>query len=223
MSAPTSYPRIPHLVGGRGTDDDEVLGRRERESLLAVPLEVEEKLDGANVMVWVDDGVLHSSGRAGPDSRDRAGQFGALRAWVASNPDKLAPLLEPGDVLYGEWLYLTHTVAYRDLPSWFVALDLRRADGTFVVGPGRRELLAATGLVVPPLLGVGRYTLDDLEALALHSRWTDGPAEGVVVRPVEPSTTDLRIAKLVRSGFERIPDEAWRRGRPMNQLAATEP
>lgn len=220
MSAPTSYPRIPHLVGGRGTDDDEVLGRRDRDELLAVPLEVEEKLDGANVMVWSEDGVLHAAGRAGPDSRDRAGQFGALRAWVASNPDKIGPLIGPGDVLYGEWLHLTHTVVYRDLPSWFVALDLRRADGTFLQGPERRELLAGTGLVVPPLLGVGSYTLDGLEALALHSAWTDGPAEGVVVRPLHPVRPDLRIAKLVRAGFERIPDEDWRSGRPTNRLAS---
>lgn len=221
MTVATSYPRVPHLVGGRGTDDDLVLGRRERDQLLAVPVEVEEKLDGANVMVWVDDGVLHAAGRAGPDSRDRAGQFGTLRAWVASHPDKVGPLLADGDVLYGEWLYLTHTVAYQDLPSWFVALDLRRADGTFLEGPERREVLTSTGLVVPPLLGTGRYTLDGLEALALSSAWTDGPAEGVVVRPLEPLRAELRIAKLVRAGFERIDDDAWQHGRPTNQLAPT--
>ena len=79
MTAPSGYPRIPHLVGGRGTLDDLVLGRSERDELLALPLEVEEKLDGANVMVWSDDGVLRASGRAGPDSRDRAGQYGCPR------------------------------------------------------------------------------------------------------------------------------------------------
>jgi len=219
VNAPASYPRIAHLVGGRGTDDDRVLGPAELERILSVPLEVEEKVDGANVMVWSEDGVLHASGRAGPGSQDRAGQFGRLRAWVASHPEQLSPLLGPGDVLYGEWLYLTHTVAYDALPSYFVALDLRRADGTFLEGPERREGLSRTGLVVPPLLGVGRFTLDDLEALALRSEWTDGPAEGVVVRPLEPLEPELRVAKLVRAGFERLPDDAWRRGRPTNRLA----
>lgn len=223
MSSPLSYPRIPHLVAGRGDDDDLVLGRHERERLLSLDLEVEEKLDGANVMVWLDDGVLRSAGRAGPDSRDRAGQFGPLRAWVAAHPDELRGLLGPGDVLYGEWLHLTHTVAYRDLPSWFVALDLRSAEGTFLAGPGRRETLGSTGLVVPPLLGAGRFTLDDLESLALHSPWSDGPAEGVVVRPLVPvPDPDLRAAKLLRAGFRRIPDEAWRRGRPTNSLVAAD-
>ncbi|NLD77043.1 MAG: RNA ligase family protein [Acidimicrobiales bacterium] len=218
MSAAFSYPRIPHLVDGRGTADDLVLGRREREALLGVDLMVEEKLDGANVMVWVDDGILQCSGRAGPGSIDRAGQFGALRAWTATNFDRLQPLLAPGSVLYGEWLYLTHTVAYRDLPSWFVALDLRGADGSYVDGQERREVLASTGLAAPPLLGTGRFDLDGLEELALRSKWSDGAAEGVVVRPVEPFDPDLRVAKLVRAGFERIADDEWRRGRGLNTV-----
>lgn len=221
MTSPAGYPRIPHLVGGRGTADDVVLDRSVRDELLATPVEVEEKLDGANVMVWADKGVFCASGRAGPDSSDRAGQFGALRAWVATNPHRLAPLLYAGDVLYGEWLHLTHTIAYHDLPSWFVALDLRRADGVFLEGPDRRQVLASTGLVVPPLLGSGRHTLDELEALTRRSLWSDEPAEGVVVRPIHPSRPALRAAKLVRAGFERISDDAWRHGRPTNTLAAS--
>lgn len=216
---PPPYPRVPHLVGGRGTDDDLVLGPGERDQLLAADLDVEEKLDGANVMVWSEQGVLHCAGRAGPDSLDRAGQFGALRAWVAAHPHLLEPLLGPGDVLYGEWLYLTHTIPYRDLPSWFVALDLRRADGSFVDGPERRPLLAGTGLVVPPLLGSGRFSLAELEELAPRTTWSDATGEGVVVRPLQPPTPDLRVAKLVRAGFVRVTDEEWRRGRRINPLA----
>lgn len=219
MSTSFSYPRIPHLVGGRGTDDDVVLSARSRRLLLDVDLVVEEKLDGANVMVWSEDGILCCSGRAGPDSIDRAGQFGALRAWVAAHPQHLEPLLSPGAVLYGEWLYLTHTVPYHDLPSWFVALDLRRADGSYLGGAERREVLASTGLTLPPLLGTGRFDIDDLEALALVSAWSEEPAEGVVVRPVDPGAIPIRAAKLVRSGFERIADELWRRGRGLNALA----
>lgn len=220
MTHPAPYPRMLHLVGGRGTHDDVVADRRERDELLATDVEVEEKLDGANVMIWKDDGLLHAAGRAGPDSRDRAGQFGALRAWVAASSERLAPLLQAGDVLYGEWLHLTHTIAYRDLPSWFVALDLRRSDGTFLDGPERRPFLARTGLVVPPVLGLGRYTLDDLEALARRSTWSDQPGEGVVVRPVEERPPAPRVAKLVRADFQRLPDHLWRQGRPTNQLSA---
>lgn len=216
MTHPLPYPRIPHLVGGRGTIDDLVLDRGDRDELLAQGLEVEEKLDGANVMIWADGSVLRAAGRAGVDSRDRAGQFGALRAWVASNPDRLAPLLTAGEVLYGEWLHLTHTIPYHNLPSWFVALDILRADGTFLDGPERRQILAGAGLTTPPLLGVGRFTLDELDELTLHSTWSSGPAEGVIVRPVDPGRAKARAAKLVRLGFQRLSDEAWRHGRPTN-------
>lgn len=219
MTASAAYPRIPHLVPGRGTDDDLVLGAGERDELLATDLEVEEKLDGANVMIWADDGTFRCSGRAGPGSIDRAGQFGALRAWVAANPHRLGPLLRPGDVLYGEWLYLTHTIPYRDLPSWFVALDLRRADGTFLEAAQRRALLAGTGLVIPPLLGTGRFTLEQLEELGRRATWSDADGEGVVVRPTQPPRPELRMAKLVRAGFVRLTDEEWRRGRGVNSLA----
>jgi atypical dual specificity phosphatase len=197
-----------------------VLGRAERDALLAVELEVEEKVDGANVMCWLDAGVVRCSGRSGIEGADRARQFGALRAWVGTQSDLLAALLEPGDVLYGEWLLLTHTIAYTRLPDFFVALDLRRSDGTFLRGEERRRTLEAAGLVVPPLLGRHRYRLDELESLTAHAAWAEGPAEGVVVRPLATDPAIAPIAKLVRADFVPIEDSDWRRGRPSNRLAS---
>lgn len=216
-AAPPPYPRIPHLVPGRGTRDDLVLGPDERDALLAGPVEVEEKVDGANVMCWLEGSVVRTSGRSGPDGADRAGQFGALRAWASSHADELRALLTPGDVLYGEWLLLTHTIAYTRLPDLFVALDLRRADGTFLDTETRRDTLAAAGLTLPPLIGRGVFTIEQLEAATERAAWSDEPAEGVIVRPLHPHP--VRIAKLVRAGFVPVDDSTWRRGRPQNRLA----
>lgn len=219
MTHPLPYPRIPHLVPGRGTRDDLELGRAERDALLAVDIEVEEKVDGANVMCWVDDGIVRSSGRSGPDGSDRAGQFGALRAWTAERTDALGALLAPGDVLYGEWLMFTHTIPYVRLPDLFVALDIRRADGSFLTGESRRATFVDAGLVPPPLIGRGRFTIGQLERSTDRSAWGDERAEGVVVRPMEPAPGVVPIAKLVREGFTPISDEEWRHGRPRNGLA----
>lgn len=213
------YPRIPHLVPGRGSRDDLVLGRSERDALLSVDLEVEEKIDGANVMCWVDDGIVHCSGRSGIEGADRARQFGALRAWASGHTDALSALLAPGDVLYGEWLLITHTLPYDRLPDLFVALDLRRSDGEFVGGSDRRTVLGNAGLQLPPLVGRGRFTLDQLEAATTRAAWADSPAEGVVIRPLEPQPHLPRVAKLVRAGFAPIDDAEWRSGRPRNRLA----
>lgn len=215
---PPPYPRIPHLVPGRGTRDDLVLGPAERTAMLGTTLEAEEKVDGANVMCWVEDGVVRSSGRSGPDGGDRAGQFGALRAWMAEHSDRLRAVLAPGDVLYGEWLMLTHTLAYTALPELFVALDLVRA-GVPVAHGERREVLTAAGFTVPPLVGRRLWNLDALEAATARTAWGDGPAEGVVVRVVDPDHRGPTIAKLVRADFRPIPDAAWRAGRPLNRLA----
>lgn len=217
---PEPYPRIPHLVAGRGTDDDLTMSARTVRGFLSVDVEVEEKLDGANTMCWLDDGILRASGRSGPDASDRAGQFGRLRAWVAEHEDEIRSVLGPGQVLYGEWLYLQHTIRYERLPSLFVAIDLREADGSFVPTSLRRATLEASGLRTPPVVGRGRFTLAQLEEATRHSAYADGPAEGVIVRPLEPHDGADRVAKLVRAGFRPVADTEWRRGRPKNGVAS---
>ena len=92
---PPPYPRIPHLIGGRGSRDDLVLTDREVDSLLHDQVVVEEKLDGANVTVFSDGtGLPQIALRGGTDSADRAGQRGPLRAWAAANLSVLEDVLE---------------------------------------------------------------------------------------------------------------------------------
>jgi hypothetical protein len=52
----TKYPRMPHLFGSRGTDDDKHLGEAESKAFIAdESLIVEEKLDGTNVGIHFSD------------------------------------------------------------------------------------------------------------------------------------------------------------------------
>ncbi|MGH9058155.1 MAG: RNA ligase family protein, partial [Acidimicrobiales bacterium] len=183
MSAPPPYPRIPHLVAGRGTRDDKVLTAREVAALLSGEVVVEEKLDGANVVLWSEDGIVRAGLRGGPGSADRAGQLGPLRAWVAGRHDALVGLLGDGEALYAEWLYLTHTVAYDRLPTLLFALDLRLGDGSLVPIEERDGRAGAAGLAVPPELWRGvPGSVAAVEDLLGPSRYGPGPAEGVVVR-----------------------------------------
>jgi hypothetical protein len=81
MTAPPPYPRVAHLVPGRGSSDDINLNAGEVAALLASEVVVEEKLDGANVVLWLEDeGRIQCALRSGPGSMDRAGQLGPLRA-----------------------------------------------------------------------------------------------------------------------------------------------
>lgn len=56
-------------------------------------------------------------------------QFRALDAWLAQHAAALHRLLgAPGlFVLFGEWLYARHSLAYTHLPDYFLAFDLMHA------------------------------------------------------------------------------------------------
>lgn len=181
----------------------------DRDAWFHVPVVVEEKLDGANVCLWLDGGTVRVASRGGSDAMDRAGQLGRLRAWVGERHDRLAELLGEGLVAYGEWLWLEHSVHYDRLPDWLVLLDVwSEATGMRSVHT-RNHLAARHGLVVPPALfeGVlgGRKALLGLMGT---SRFGSKPMEGVVLR-----REDGTRCKVIRPGFSRRTDDSWGAGR----------
>jgi hypothetical protein len=163
------YPRTPHLQGSRVQPGDEDLATLPFSAIRGRNLVVEEKLDGANAGISVGpDGRLRLQSRGhylmgGPRER----QFGPLKAWAAALGPRLAPRLGERFILFGEWLYATHTVFYDALPHWFCAFDvLDRSDGSFLDTPGRLELLDGLPVVSVPVLHRGPVErLDDLVAL----------------------------------------------------------
>lgn len=220
MSAPPPYPRVAHLVPGRGTRDDLVLGPDEVTALLSAPVSVEEKLDGANVVVWLEAHRVECALRAGPGAMDRAGQLGPLRAWLAHHDEAVRRLLADGAAVYAEWLLVTHAVAYDRLPAYLVALDLWRPESGFLAVDERNRRCAEAGLVTPP--GVWRGVpgrVDAVEGLLGTSAWGPEPMEGLVVRSLDAPP---KLAKVVRAGFDRLDDGEWRRGRPRNRLVDPE-
>lgn len=203
MTAPPPYPRTPYLH-----DDPE--------PFLGVPLHVEEKLDGANVAVWMDDGRVTVMSRGGTDAMDRAGQLGRLRAWASDHDEAVRSVCAGGTAVYGEWLWLTHGVVYNQLPDWLVVLDLWTAGAGFAPWPERDERTATAGLVTPPHVAddVVLAVPEDSGPLLGPARWGSGLAEGVVLR-----RPDGRRCKIVRPGFTQRSDEDWNGARVHNRLA----
>jgi len=218
MSAPPKYPRVPHIdATSAAGPDDGVLSEAERLAALAAEVVVEEKLDGMNVMLWIDEGKPRVGTRGGENTSDRSGERGRLRAWVGMHADALVSGLDARFVIYAEWLRRRHVIAYDQLPSELVGLDiLDLRAGTFVTVDERDILLARLGLARPPtrfrgVLGSTR---------ALHR--TLGPsafggtrAEGVVVRTVDGRPP--RIAKYVDPVWQDIGSAPWE---GVNRLAA---
>lgn len=215
--SPEPYPRIPHLAPDAvATRDDLVLDDAARRRLLGTPLRVEEKLDGANVMLWLDEhGVVQVATRGGPGAIDRAGQLGPLKAWAAERQGPLTGLLRDGRTLYGEWLWLRHGVAYDALPDLLVGIDIREGNGRFLPVDERDDELVTAGVIGPPVLTTGPLeTVQEVDALLGRSRFAaEAPAEGLILRA--PGEERL-VAKRVASAHERRTDAAWRANRERN-------
>lgn len=213
MTAFFRFPHTPHLawLGEGQPRDDKVLAPYEAREILSHELVVEEKVDGANLGLSIDDrGVLRAQNRGAYLEIDRPkDQFRPLGRWLTPRTDALAEALFPHLMLFGEWCYAMHSVRYNRLPDWFLTFDVYdRASGQFWC-VARRDALASTlGLAVVPRVGSGRYDMPQLRALLGNSRLADGPAEGLYVRRDAGEHLVAR-AKLVRGEFLQAIDEHW--------------
>lgn len=164
---------------------------------------VQEKLDGSCVAVVLgDDGRPRAFGREGRLAAESPNEGRRMFAtWLAQNEARFEGVLEPGEVLAGEWLALVHGTRYALPHEPFVPFDI-------LVGADRQRLphdalsarLARTNLRLPGLVHRGGPIPID-EALALlgprgRSAAID-PPEGLVYR-VERRGRVILVAKFVR-------------------------
>lgn len=210
MSAPPKYPRVPHVAPSpAATADDVVLDATQRSALLSAQVVVEEKLDGMNVVVWVEGGVPRVGTRGGADTSDRSGERGRLRRWAAMRADELGAGLGSEFAIYGEWLRRRHAVPYLRLPAELVAFDVLDRTTQRLLSLGERDLLLAKlGLPKPPerfrgVLGA----LDRLDSLLGASAFADARAEGLVIRTVDGGQP--QIAKHIDPAWPQIGEAAW--------------
>ena len=218
------FPRTPHLMWlGRGeARGDKVLSPQEAEALLARPVIVEEKVDGANVGFSLDaHGKLRAQNRGHFLEWDAPPpQFRTLADWVARHRDTLTPALAGGLILFGEWCYARHSIEYTRLPDWFVAFDVYDRDAERFWSVERRDaLVKSAGLACVPEVARGQFDRRTITALLGPSRFTDGPAEGIYLRRDDGPYLEVR-AKLVRAEFTQAIGEHWSRGQiQRNRLA----
>ena len=210
------FPHTPHLawLGTAAPRDDKVLPSVEASALLSDGVTVEEKLDGANLGISIGDhGRLRFQNRGQYLLAPYAAQFSRLNAWARQHEHTLLPLLQPGLILFGEWLAARHSISYGSLPDWFVAFDVYDgAAGCFWCVARRDDLLRRAGLQAAPVLLQGRTTLPALVSIVNKgsSHFGANALEGLVVRRNGEEFIDGR-AKLVRPGFVQDISDHWRR------------
>lgn len=211
MSADTTmrYPRIPHLPGSSVIDDDRALASTEIAALCATSdVIAQEKLDGTNVGVMVDDeGRVVCLKRAGLIGQRREhAQYGFFRAWVLERSDLFRHLLGTRWIAYGELMWQRHSVRYTKLPDWVVFFDLLdRKTGRFASLSSTVDLLGSDFSLAPTVYtGQLKWPFVPAKEFASSlatSAFGDEPSEGVVLR-FERRGHLVARAKYRSSGFQ---------------------
>lgn len=217
MTSFMRYPHTPHAaslsaIAPRG---DKVLSPTEARDLLASEVTVEEKVDGANLgLSRADDGSLAVQNRGAYLDRSTApAQFRPLWGWLGPRRDRLLEALGAERILFGEWCYARHAIAYTRLPDWFLVFDVYDRQAQCFWSADRRDALAGElDLKGVPRLARGRFQLPALVALIGESHVGEGEMEGIVVRR-DVGEWQVGRAKIVRAAFAQAIDEHWSRRR----------
>lgn len=224
---PIKFPRTAHALNlGAATRDDKVLPLSDLNHWInqRCRLLIEEKVDGANIGFHIrgSDHRIIAQNRSHYISSHYHPQFAPLDKWIAKHTEDLWELLEPDrTILYGEWLYATHSVYYDALPDYFIAYDLYDVvTKTFLPREELAVRIARTKLHQVPLIYEGIVeSQDHLRALVNGTSEYGAPKrEGIVIRLCDENKVVAR-AKLVRPDFI-AGNERWNRSSKLqtNQL-----
>ncbi|KAF9567727.1 ATP dependent DNA ligase [Agrocybe pediades] len=223
------FPRTPHLINLGAATADDVHTDVSAFASAGGHVVITEKIDGANM------GFSLSSDRAKILVQNRSHyvnsamheQFKKLGLWVERHEEELRSILDRDPyfperfILYGEWVYATHSIPYTELPDYFIAYDLfDRSTGTWTCTSTLHALLANTTVATVPIIHEGDMPAESeiLRMIQQTSKYYEGRVEGVYVKVEANGCVKLR-GKVVRSDFI-AGNEHWTRGGiRVNELA----
>lgn len=215
------FPRTPHLFDLGAATTDDIHADFSSFANAGDNVVITEKIDGANMGFSLSSDrsrilVQNRSHYINPTTHE---QFKKLGLWVERHEEELRNVLDRDPyfaerfILYGEWMYATHSIPYTHLPDLFLAYDFfDRKTQTFLSTEDLHNLLESTSISSVPVLHEGKMPTDaDLLAMIQRkSAFYDGRVEGVYVK-VEASSSVRRRGKVVRSDFIAGNDH-WTRG-----------
>ena len=218
------FPRTKHLANlGSMSRDDLIFDSIELEKFMKMLLTVEEKIDGANMGLFLDeDGNIRAQNRSHFVNSSYHSQFKLLDKWILDHTNDLMLIFEKGNyIVFGEWVYMKHSINYTRLPDYFLIYDIyNRDNGDFLARNTLVELTKDTGLYIVPLIFEGKTTLDKLKEICVQtqSQFCDDQIEGIYVRAYENNILKYR-GKIVRPNFI-CGDVHWTKGKyTINTLA----
>ncbi len=183
------YPRTFHLPFSVGrSSDDKVL--KNLDHFQEVPVIVTEKMDGESASLYCD----------GFHARSLDGRSHPSRDWLKAFHSTIANDIPEGWRICGENLYAKHSIAYADLPSYFMGFSIWNQDNTCLSWTDTLEWFSLLGIIPVEVLWVGTFDEDQIRNIAY--RLNTEEQEGYVVRKsgsFKYSEFSTSVAKWVRS------------------------
>jgi len=182
------------------------LNKDEVEGILDGSCSITEKIDGANLSVWLGDGMEIRVGSRNNDLTANGNEFnGAVKYCNAHQGIKELLYTHPTFRLYGEWL-VRHTLLYRETAlKKFYLFDVYSEETGFLNQTNVQELAKEYGIDAVPDLGVIKNpTTEQLNEIIKGKSALGEKMEGIVIRNPEfiNQFGDMCYAKLVRDEFK---------------------
>lgn len=184
----TKYPRTFHVPFSPGaTSDDKLL--RSLEHFVGREVVVTVKMDGENTTLYHDGYHARSIDSRHHPSRD----------WLARFHAECGYNIPVGWRVCGENLYARHSIAYTDLPSYFLGFSVWNEENRALSWDDTQEVFALLGIESVPVLYRGMF--DEAQLHRLVAQLDLSKDEGFVLRLADSFHYDefaQSVAKWVR-------------------------
>lgn len=204
------YPRTRHLPWSPGSTSDDLFS----ESLHAFDgrrVVVTEKMDGENTTLYRDG--LHA--------RSIDGRHHPSRDWVKALHGRMAHLIPEGWRVCGENLYALHSIAYSELPSFFLVFSIWNDENQCLSWEDTADWCKLLGLLHVPVLFEGLYDEPSIRAMEPNT----GVSEGYVLRLADSfdfAVFPEAVAKWVRTNHVQSEEHWMHKSVVPNALASSE-
>ena len=182
------------------------LGKDEVQGILNGTCSITEKIDGANLSIWLGDGGEIRVGSRNNDLTANGNEFNGAVAYCNSHEGiKNLLIAYPRYRLYGEWL-VRHTLNYNNMAyKKFYLFDIYTEEDGFFHQSRVQTLAEDFGIEVVPDLGeFENPTIERLNKMIEGASALGEKKEGIVIRNMNFKNTfgDMCYAKLVREDFK---------------------
>jgi len=214
------FPRTPHLIDLGAATSDDILTDTAALSQQGHVV-ITEKVDGSNMgfSLSADRSQIIVQNRSHFVNPSTHAQFKKLGLWVDHHREDLYKVLDRDKhfaeryILFGEWMFATHSIPYTRLPDRFIAFDLYdRSTGTWADRMSISGLLTSTTIQLVPIIYEGIMPTDPelRNMVQLRSSFWKGRIEGIYVK-VEKKGGVVSRGKVVRADFISG-NKHWTRG-----------